>query len=826
MKRLLLFLALFSSSLLILYAFFMEKDEDVVVPPPTVLEEDSDAVESSAADPDGTGSPDGTRPAGATGAGAAVLEPIELESASDQGDAPRENRSERRGPRQQNRPDEGFEATDLEHPIKTEWKNEDGSTREITEAIIRLGHVKQEKGTSRLIAEGVSFTFFDGTPREQIVATGTSDRALFFTESEINETIQNIKFRRDCLLKDNVKVKLIGAGGADTDVFSDILLIEENKISAPALGEYSGRVRIVTDTMEVSGAGMEIDLAARTLYFEKDIRIDGTDFSMPDIVDLGVTAAKKETPKGEPVVIACGGPFLFTGDTRGGGKSPDRPEALLGSGTLSFEGGVTASRGSRELHAETMVMRFDRDGDGHLGLVSMKAESSEDKGTRMDADFGRLFSRTLVWDTSSGAARSRMMGNPVIENIRFGALPGQSGAAEGLLYRLTARDEIVLEMIEGGLLLTLVGGGRIEPMPGSGAAEKAFFLEGDAVEFLLVAAPAADGTEESGAPAYLPSEIRINGRARVQLEGVLEADEIVLTMGASERGSRLSVTMTRNAVLRHDAFWLESEEILIRVFSDGLTDISTESGFAMGVSLDAFSGTETIEAQPIENEITVEGDRTLRLWWPGEKASRPAAGEEASRESPDAEKRALKIEGEYTIHVARPGQETVTIAGKERFDMGTGQHEGVQLTTLRLIGSPHIVMSRDGVEEMSLDCGEATVDLDHNAPRARDESDAIEEKDNLGPVLSHRTKPGFFTKSLVRKIVALRDVRLCYGSNIILCDSIDWDLPKDLLVAKGAGEPVRIASGPARFSGDRVEIKPEKEEIKVVNLKALFSEGQ
>lgn len=850
MKRLLLFLALFSSSLLILYTFFMDEGEEVVIPPPQVLDEGLGAVESNTpasarAERDGavvsdrSGAPDGTGsteesplPGGASSlgtpnagdeTGTATPEPIELEKTRNPGAVPPGNLSGRRGARQRNRSDEGFEATDLEKLIKTTWKNEDGTTREITEAIIRMGHVKQEQGTNRLVAEDVSFTFFDGTPLEKIVATGTSKKALFFTESELNETLQNIKFRPDCLLKDDVQVKLVGAGGADADVFSDILLLEENKISAPATSEHSGRVRIVTDTMEVAGTGMEIDLEARILRFEKEIRIDGTDFSMPDLADLGPTAPKGAPPTGEPVVITCGGPFLFTGDARGNGEKSDRPEALLGSGTLSFEGGVTAVRGNRKLQAETMTMRFDRAGDRQLGLVSLKASSPEDSRTRMDADFGQLFCRALLWDAGSGAGRSRMKGSPVIENIRFGALPGQPGIVEGLFYRMTARDEIALDMIEGdsesenGLLLTLVGGGRIEPMAGSGADEKTFFLEGDAVEFLLVAAPPADGAEESGTPAYLPSEIRINGRARVQLEGVLEADEIVLALGSSERGSRLSITMTRNAVLKHDAFWLESEEILIRVFSDGLTDISSECGFAMGVSLDAFSGTKTAGDGPLENEITVEGDRSLRLWWPGE---------EASRELSDAEKRALKIEGGYTIHVARPGQETITITGKERFDMGTGQHEGAQLTTLRLIGAPHIAMSRDNVEEMSLDCGDATVDLDHNAPLAREESDVIEEMDDFGPVLSHRTKPGFFTKSLVRKIVALRDVRLCYGSNIILCDSIDWDLPADLLVAGGAGEPVRIAAGLARLSGDRIEIKPEKEEIRVLNPKALFPEGQ
>jgi|GEM_PF-4710307 len=851
MKRLLLFLALFSSSLLILYAFFLEKDEDVVVPPPTVFDEDSTEGGPRAPEPpppdrsadEATGdSGEGDIEAAASGSADQPSPsepsppPIDLQNSPNRDANSREDSPARRGARPHNQPAAGFEATDLEHPIMAEWKNEDGSTREVTAAIIRMGHVKQEKGTNRLVAEGVSFTFFDRTPQEQIVATGTSDSALFFTESEINETLQNIKFRHDCLLKDNVRVKLLGGGGADTAIYSDILLLEENKISAPALGEYSGRVRIVTDTMEVAGTGMEIDLAARSVYFEKDIRIDGTDFSMPTIVDLGAEVDKKQTTAKEPVVITCGGPFLFTSDGRRGGKDSDRSDALIGSGTLSLEGGVTASRAARDLHADTMTMRFDKDGEGRLGLVSLQADSKDDRGTQMGADFGQLFSRSLVWDVTSGAARSRMVGAPVIEKIHFGALPGQPAAAEGLLYRMTARDEISLEMIEGGsgdetgLLLTFVGGGRIEPMPGSGAEDKAFFLEGDAVDFFLVAAPSGDDGAQSEAPAYVPREIRINGRARVQLEGVLEADEIVMTLGTSERGSRLAVTMTRNAVLRHDAFWLESEEILIRVFSDGLTDVSTESGFAMGVSLDAFSGIEAAGAKPLENQITAEGDRTLRLWWPGEEAPRREEGAAASGDRADAERRALKIEGGYTIHVARPGQEAVTITGTERFDMGTGRHEGVQLTTLRLNGSPHIVMSRDGVDEMSLDCGEATVDLDHNAPvargeAARGETEAAEERDDFGPVLSHRTKPGFFTKSLVRKIVALRDVRLCYGSNVILCDSIDWDLPSDLLVAKGAGEPVRIASGPLRYSGDMIKIEPEKEKFSILNPRVLVPEG-
>ena len=848
MKRLLLFLVLFSSSLLILWAFVMDEGDEVVVPPPKIQDDDprhagSDASGRSefAADPSapersGSGARPGeerlsgaaieTAPA-TTGPGIAAADPIELAGSpgtpAGVSDAP----GGRSRPGRPSPEEEGFEATDLEQPIETEWKNEDGTTRKIAVATIRLGHVKQEMGTNRLLAEDVSFTFFDRTPRERPVATGTSEKAVLFTEGEINQTLQNIKLRHDCVLKDDVKVTLLGENGANTDVFADILYLEENRISSPAVGEHTGRVRIKTDTMEIAGTEMEIDLAARTLFFKKDIRIDGTDFVMPDLVSLEAAEApgeKKEPSLEGPIVITCGGPFLFSGTPVEKGELSDRPEeALLGSGTLTFEGGVTASRGDRKLVSETMTMRFDKGDDGRLGLVSMKAESPSDGGTSMDADFGQLLCRALLWDAGSGPARSRMVGSPVIENLRFGAFPGQPERAEDLLYRITARDEIALDMIEGDgnsknpVRLTLIGGGRIEPMSGSDAGRKAFFLEGDAVESTLVAADVPEGAGSDRSPGYLPSEIRIKGRARVQMDGMLEADEIVMTLGSGERGSRLTVNLIRNAALKHEAFWLESEAILIRIFSDGLTDISTDSGFALGVSLDAFSGTEKKEAAGTGNEIAAEGDRSLRLWWPGE---------ETGGSAPTAERRALKIEGNYTIHVKRPGQEKVVITGKKRFNMGTGQLEGVQLTTLRLVGSPHVAMYRAGVEEMSLDCDEATIDLDHNAPLARDDSGAEEKRDEFGPVLSHRTKAGFFTRSLVRKIVALREVRLCYGSRIILCDSIEWDLPADLLVADGAGRPVQIVDGLIRTACERIEINPEAETIIIIGPRVLFPEGR
>lgn len=843
MKRLFLFMILFCSGIVVLM-LFMEEEEAVI---PDLLPDVPETVEAPP-DPSGAGEE----------AGAPATLPTDSVVTNGNEEGPPAQASVR----------------DFEWPRMVDYVEEDGTVIQVPGELYNVGYMEMKTGSNICDAEDVKIKIYDRTPARRVVARVSSKAAVFFSKGDRNDILGNSEFHSHFILKDNVEVRLVGerpkAGGpgGETVILSQHIVIEEDmdtvdpeqdariaRITSPLESEDGGHVRIISSEMDISGRGMTVDLVEKTLAFEKDIVISGTEFKIPELFPGEGEAAPGTPPVGkdgtaeaardgepeEPIVIRCGGPFLFAGveaaDVGGRDAASSREttaDSLLSSGTLSFTGGVTATRGANRLDCDTLFIRFDEDTAGSPQLSTFKAISSRDRQTVMTTDSGVVRSRDLEWFVTEAGSRSILTGRPVIEDIVLPSVGAEGG--DDVLYVMSAEKEITLdasvdeEAQATGLEVLLTGAAEIRPAVEPENPDKSISIAGETILLSLKSKDesggrettdndsssnsdeSAEGDDSASLGAFMPEEIRITGNARVTMQGQLEADEIVMTMESGKDGLRQVVTLDGDAVLSTEDFRLESTRIVIRTIPGVVTRISTAEGFDMDLSLEGFSGAarDTAAADKTTN-ISAEGDGILELWWP----DAPAGGEPADH-------RNMRINGPYDIRIDMEDESRIVMRGNDRFTMGTNLHEGALITSLELTGSPHMSMARRGQERMALDCREAYIDLDHSAAEEPEEAEPAEP----GGILTPESDPqsGFFTTSIVRRIQALHDVRLKYGSSRIRCDSIDWDLPDDRMVAEGGGEPVTLETvgGGMRLTGSRFLLKPEREEWTILDPEAFF----
>ncbi len=826
LKRLFLFVILFSSGLFILF-FFMEEDEPEVIPPPP-----------SSFNEGNTGAPAGA-PAGA---------PVGAPVGTDAGAMPEEGdlqipSFEPPG----NRDTDQANMQDATLTMMETLAKEDGTTEKVLAARFHVAFISRIRDSNELRANDVSFTFYDKTPRRRPVAEGTADHAVLVALGGGESSITDLEFGKDLVLKDNVRVKLlaendkVGEKAAETILLAPLLFLEEKRIRAPLSEDGNDRVTILSSGIEIAGRGMEADLEKGSLSFQKEIRVEGTDFDMPALFPNPSAPTDGKECVSEPLVISCGGPFLFEGDRaeKIADSTADNNEAnrdfgsLIKKGTLSFAGGVTVTCGGNSLEGDDMTMAIARNPKGELTLSSIKSGELK-PGVSIDAMEGTTRCRTFEWLSGETGTLTRLLGKPMIEGLSLPTIPGLPDEGEGGLYNLSAGKEISIEATdagegrEAGVIVHLLGGGSIFPAGAAGAG-KPPLVAGKEIHIHLKPRERQEGaTEEEGdvrkSTGFLPDLIRVTGNAAARLEDVLlEADEITMTLEPGATGLR-RLTLSGEGVLHQGEYSLQSQDIVIRtvpgITRDGsddkvdFTEILAGDGFVLTLSLDEFgqNGKTEGDARRERGEkkaglITARGDGTVRMSWYDRESKEPSA---------EKIKPNMQIFGPYEIDVDLGKGDRVMIHGKEMLDMGTSTFEESLVTILALKGSPHIRMMQGKSEAMRLDCNEAWVTFDHTAAAehaaATGKNKTPEtERSAFGPTPGGDENTGFFTSNIVRRLEAKGEVDLCYGFTQVTCDSVDWRLPKDRLVADGGGKPVVIIWNMMKLSGSRFLLKPTSE---------------
>jgi len=178
----------------------------------------------------------------------------------------------------------------------------------------------------------------------------------------------------------------------------------------------------------------------------------------------------------------------------------------------------------------------------------------------------------------------------------------------------------------------------------------------------------------------------------------------------------------------------------------------------------------------------------------------------------------MQISGLYSIDMELEGGDRVHVKGNEALKMGSNMYEGSLLTIFDLSGGLSIDVKRRGAEEISLECANGRITLDQSAAAKPKKK----KTDYFGPILGENRSPTLYSKGIIRRIEARKNVFLCYGSSKVKCESVSWNLPADLLVADGGGGPVVVEMSMMKLSGKRFLLRPEEESWEIVDPDAFF----
>jgi|GEM_PF-3276562 len=817
MKRLLLFLILFSSGIAVLMFFI--GDDDPGLPPVIEPAAESDDREARDAPPD---SPDRSK-----------------------ADEP-----------------SGSFVRDLKLPVREEIIGDDGMPQEVLVALIKAGEVRDDPAQSEVHAKEVDFTLYDRTTAEKPVARGSADRAVLFAADNSAQSILQTSFTKEFLLQGNVEIRLLDRQGRESGTYllSDHLILAEDQIKAPLVsrdGRKGSPVQVFSEGMEITGRGMVADLDRGWLRFDEDIRIDVTRFEIPvflledEVVGTGgggTTGSKKRNSTAategasgndergngdkiaEKVTVTCDGPFTFQ-------QREERPQSgngdadpLRGGGTLSFFDNIVVTRGETTLDCDELVMELGEDSRGQVGLESFHAASPESQVV-ISSPAGQARCGRIEWRKDTSGSFAWLRQQPVFDRL---AIPSLSGGTDGdrsnQLFRLTAGNDVSVKVIEspnGGrdrIVLHFQGGGELSPSAGTSADAKSFSVTGKEIFLTLRAAErtaSADGEHRS---LYQPEEVRVVGDAMIVMDGFVSAEEIVMKMEGSAPQSPRTLSLNGRAEVGRDDFNLRSDNLYVKMIPDLVSDITTDEGFILNITFtglggaDQAGGTQADESRAEGGHVLVNGEGTLRLWWP-ENLEQPV------QESP-LPNRNGRIDGPYIIDIDTTRGEHAHITGQERFLLTTSTYEGRAYTILELGGSPHLALTRSGEKVYSLDCSRANVHLDPS----RTIEDELVEGGGPAPVLPlvFPSKSGSNlpeSSRVIRKIQASGPVHLCYFTSrtSLDCHSISWNLRDDRLIADGGADPVSVLMfGRMRFSGRRILLRPDREELTILKPEALF----
>jgi len=202
----------------------------------------------------------------------------------------------------------------------------------------------------------------------------------------------------------------------------------------------------------------------------------------------------------------------------------------------------------------------------------------------------------------------------------------------------------------------------------------------------------------------------------------------------------------------------------------------------------------------------------------------------------------MQIFGPYRIEILPSGTtenagngDRIFLSGSEHFQMGTSPTEETFLIILVMAGRVHADLVGPAAEAVggglkknqqkkaTLDCQQAEIHLVPAAPPAASPPQSGRSGLALTP------KRPSFSGGPVKKVFALHSVRLCYGNSAVMCNSLDWNLPDDLLIAEGAsgdekeeGLAVVEMNEVIKVSGRKILLRPEKEDVTIIKPLAIF----
>lgn len=701
---------------------------------------------------------------------------------------------------------------DLTRDIMKTVKNRDGSTREVRQAVLHVAHMIQAEQKDMLLATDVSFTFFDGTPQQKIVAEGTAGQATLFSDDETEKPILDATFSRNFVLRDNVRLDIFDSKGRSGNLLveADTLIFEEQRIFCPLSDDGADRVTIRTGGMDISGRGMTVDTDGASFLFEKGIVIKGTKFRMSflDITGKNQAAGKaaepseeddtiiKEEKETEPIHITCDGPLLFKGERPD--KSDPNDMSPVSKGELVFENNIRASRGPHSLFCDTLKLSLDKDEKGDFQLVNLLAESG-DARVRSSSPDGTIECDLLRWWRTSDGTETHFEGSPQMQGFELPALSGDSKEGKPALYSLEAEKEVSISMsvqpdsVTPNVTIHLAGGGRIGP--DDPETEDAFKVSGDDILIDLTEKEKKKKGEEG--TQYEPGRIRISGNAVVEKEGRLSGNEIVLDLEYGPEGTVQILTLSGNAEVAQEGFSLQSNSLIVKMIPGFLTEITSSPAFYMTLALESLSWKKGDAATKKSGKISARGEGTVRLLWVESPYSREPSGEP---------NRSMTILGPFSFHIDLENDEKIDLVGRKSLNMATSHVDSELVSIIEVEEAVHILMEKKGSASSSLRCGKAYLHIADMANRP-------EENDSQTAT------------NLIRRIKAFSNVVLYYGTSRLTCHSFDWNVPTDLLIAEGGDGPVVLEmEGTMKVTGRKFLLKPNREELTIFRPDAIFSE--
>ncbi len=390
-------------------------------------------------------------------------------------------------------------------PIREELPDQPGVL--VLKYAIHIGH-SASGGSKRMPAQTVVVDIYNKKPppEERILARASGDEALI----EFDSPPDPKSGFRDTLIESmtftkNTRVDYLDeAGEPATTMTCDELQVTEERFRVP------GHAVITQEGLKVEGDVLSYEKATGAFEFERNVKVEGTRFALPETGMAEEKPAAEETPAAAgappaeqtPTTVSCGGRFSYVpaAEEEGGAGLPgDEAFGKVKGGLITFRENVTGTQDQSTLLCEEL----------EITLESVKkperAQPAEQQEERKD-DEGLEVTRVIARGTP---------GRPALLKDPQGTLEGET---------------LTMVKTEAGQVVTLLGEPRIHdatfggPKPAEGAATPP---EEGAVAPPEGAAPEEGATEPAaGAPA--PPESRAltfsaGARRQIQLRPVASA---------------------------------------------------------------------------------------------------------------------------------------------------------------------------------------------------------------------------------------------------------------------------------------------------------------
>lgn len=345
--------------------------------------------------------------------------------------------------------------TDAVIPVREELADQPGIV--VRKYAIHIGRT-ESGGSKKMPAERVRIDIYNKKPlpEERLIARvrgdlGTlyfataPDAAAGFRDAQINTMT----------IEKNVLVEYLDETGATvTTMKSERLDLAESSFEVPgyALIEQVG--------MTLEGEHLLYDKSSGSFSFERNVRVAGTRFGLPD--PSGAAASKQEESDSSGAVgvddppvektITCDGRFTFVPAEDDGTKAarPDDDETIakLGGGLLTFRDNVVGSQADSELRCNELEITLENgppteDGEaGALEVSNVLAKGLPSAPAILANPQGTLVGATLhLVKTDDGGQIVTLDGRPAIRDASFG---GDAAGAGATRFDAGAKSRIVV----------------------------------------------------------------------------------------------------------------------------------------------------------------------------------------------------------------------------------------------------------------------------------------------------------------------------------------------------------------------------------------------